>query len=99
MERLNTEALPNVEVTMHAVDRFSQRGLAHWQDKAEGEGMMSFLVNRARKAYFELTSKLDNTIKIDNCRISYQGMTYVYGTEFGRTKLITVYASHEQELM
>ena len=99
MELLSTKVLPNVEVTMHAVDRFSQRGLAHWQEKAEGEGMMSFLVNRARTAYFELTSRLDTTIKVDNCRINYQGITYVYGTEFGRTKLITVYASHEQELM
>lgn len=96
MDSAAKEFLPSVDVTLHAVDRFSQRGLEHWREKNNGEGIMSFLVERSRKAYFELLRKLDGSIKIDSCKIDYQGMVYVYGTEFGRTKLITVYPSNEQ---
>lgn len=93
---MEQRVLPNVEVTLHAVDRFSQRGLDHWIEKGKGKGIMTFLVERSREAYFELLSKLDSSVIVDSCRINYHGMVYVYGTEFGRTKLITVYPSSEQ---
>ncbi len=86
---------PNVEVTLHAVDRFSQRGLQLWESEGNGEGIMSFLLAKSKEAYAELLSRIGEAIHVDRCRITHENLVYVFSTDFGKTRLITVYPSNE----
>lgn len=88
--------LPRVEVSAHSIDRLSQRCLHIWleQGKEEGIGLMTFFITKSREAYSVLLNSLSgNAIDVTACKISYEGVTYIFSTEHGVTKLVTAYLS------
>jgi len=85
LERRGT-ALPTVEVSGHALDRFSQRHLGVWLDAVEGgcgEGLWTFVNRLASGAVAVLTlggkaplSTLEATSKVEHA-----GVTWTFATE------------------
>lgn len=90
MQSILDTKLPYVEITLHAVDRLSERCLNVWKNEAvDGVGLMSFFLKKCREAYalfLRLTSS-----EVSFCKVTYQGVTYVFRNELGLTKLITAY--------
>ena len=87
----------SMNVSMHAVDRFSERAMDQWDINKCGVGIMSYLKNEAQKAYAKLLHKLDNTMKIGSCCIVHNDLVYVFATKFGKTSLVTVYLPNESQ--
>ncbi|MDF5607445.1 hypothetical protein P3745_25165, partial [Vibrio parahaemolyticus] len=85
---MNSIALPRVEVSAHAIDRLSERCLHIWQEQGRerGVGLMSFFITKSREAYATLLNAVaGNSISICSCKVSHDGVTYVFTTENGVT--------------
>lgn len=94
---MHTVFLPRVEVSAHAIDRLSERCLHIWQEKGQknGIGLMSFFITKSREAYAILLKTLSGSaISVSVCKISHEGVTYVFNNEYGVTKLVTAYLSN-----
>lgn len=94
---MNNQRLPRVEVSVHAIDRLSERCLQVWIEKGkeDGIGLMSFFITKSREAYALLLSLLtESSIEVSSCKVSYEGITYVFSTENRMTKLVTAYLTN-----
>jgi len=82
-ERLNA-----VELSLHAIDRFSTRHLKLWQQYANAEEGIATFVERAFTNALKngnVVSALHGTITVEYC-----GARFVYSTEAKRPVLVTV---------
>jgi len=87
----------HITVSMHALDRFSLRVHDKWTNSGTALGIMSWLKEESSKAYDELLKILKSTIKVDCCRITKGGVTYVFNEKFGKITLVTVYSAETEE--
>ncbi|MGR5238632.1 hypothetical protein [Vibrio alfacsensis] len=97
---MTTVILPRVEVSAHAIDRLSERCLHIWQEsgKKNGIGLMSFFITKSREAYATLLKALaGSSICVSVCKISHEGVTYVFNNDHGVTRLVTAYLSEPNE--
>lgn len=83
--------LPRVDLTKHSIDRFSERCLDFWLKSDTNVGLMSFVTQKAREAYHRVLSSKVYGLTIMSCKVSYEGITYVFSNENGITTLVTVY--------
>jgi len=82
---------PRINISVHAMDRFSLRASTKWSDSGTDLGIMTWLKGEAMKAYCEILKIIKGNIKVDSCRISRGGVTYVFCSKYDRITLVTVY--------
>ena len=68
-----------VEVSRHAIDRFSLRHIQHWESRTNSKtGMGTFLTEMAEKALLEGTDISKKRTKDDGQIFLYEGIKFVF---------------------